>query len=113
MSPFMGCFTMNRLKELGFFVLVLLAGCPGIQALDERISARIRRADGLKPETTVAVVATTRMRSGPGTEYPVIRTLKKGVEVVPLGTTGTWRAIRIGPESGFIRRRDLEPVARP
>ena len=58
---------MNRLKELGFFVLVLLAGCPGMQALDERISARIRRSDGLKPETTVAVVATTRMRSGPGT----------------------------------------------
>ena len=112
MSPFMGCFTMNRLKEL-FFVRALLAGCQGIQALDERISERIRRSDGLKPETTVAVVATTRMRSGPGTEYPVIRTLKKGVEVVPLGTTGTWRAIRIGPESGFIRRRDLEPVARP
>lgn len=104
---------MNRLKELGFFVRALLAGCQGIQALDERISERIRRSDGLKPETTVVVVATTRMRSGPGTEYPVIRTLKKGVEVVPLGTTGTWRAIRIGPESGFIRRRDLEPVARP
>jgi hypothetical protein len=50
----MGCFTMNRLKELGFFVLVLLAGCQSIQALDERLSERIRRANGLKPETTVA-----------------------------------------------------------
>ena len=79
---------MNRLKELGF-----LCWCCWLDARVSKRSMSVFRAhpssDGLKPETTVAVVATTRMRSGPGTEYPVIRTLKKGVEVVPLGTTGT------------------------
>ena len=106
---------MKCSKKGAFFLalLISLGGCQTVQILDERLSERIRRSSWLKPETTVAVVATTRMRSGPGTAYPVIRTLKKGVSVVPLGTTGTWRAIRIGPESGFVRNRDLEPVARP
>ena len=102
---------MKKLIALAVFT-VWMSGCQSIQALDERISERIRRSSWLK-ETTIAVLSTTEMRSGPGAEYPILRTLQKGQQVVPLGTADGWRAVRLGTESGFVRLEDLEPTERP
>lgn len=93
-----------------------LGGCETLKVVDARISARLERSGFLKPPTVWQVKpaktgTAVTLRSGPGTEHPVIRVLAVGETVTPLGITEGWRAVRMGgSETGFVRDRDLQPV---
>jgi hypothetical protein len=93
-----------------------LGGCETLKVVDARISARLERSGFLKPPIVWQVKpaktgTAVTLRSGPGTEHPMIRVLAVGETVTPLGITEGWRAVRMGgSETGFVRDRDLQPA---
>ena len=52
------------------------------------------------------------VRSGPGTEYPVVGKLEKGT-IVKVMTHSDWDFINYGPLQGYCATRYLEPVEEP
>jgi len=49
------------------------------------------------------------LRSGPGTEFPLVRRLPPGERVVVRATVGHWRAVHAGREHGYVPARALAP----
>ncbi|MBK8168572.1 MAG: SH3 domain-containing protein [bacterium] len=104
---------MKPLKKVWIFLTVLgLGGCQTVRVLDERVSARLQRSGWLRPAPAWVVRpakagAAVKLRAGPGTGHAAIRDLLPGEAVTPLGSVGAWRAVRVGPESGYVRSRDL------
>lgn len=75
--------------------------------------------EGVKPLNTPykAVVTTNsgslNVRSGPGTEYPVIGKLEKGATVTVVTHTGDWDYVNYGSLQGYCATRYLMPVEEP
>lgn len=106
---------MKHLKKFAILWVALgLGGCQTVRVLDERVSARLQRSGWLQPAPVWVVRKasagrTVVLRAGPGQEHAAIRALLPGEAVTPLGSVGAWRAVRIGPESGYVPARDLNP----
>lgn len=45
-----------------------------------------------------------RMREGPGTNFPIIDTLSKGLEVKITDSSGSWYKITVGSKSGWVHK---------
>ena len=88
--------------------LLGLAGCQTLQALDARWAAAVR---GEAPPAPAAldVRRSVGLRSGPGTEFPLVRRLPPGERVVVRATVGRWHAVHAGREHGYVPARALAP----
>ena len=88
--------------------LLGLAGCQTLQAIDARWAAAVRGEESPAPPA-LAVRRSVGLRSGPGTEFPLVRRLPPGERVVVRATVGHWRAVHAGREHGYVPARALAP----
>ena len=51
---------------------------------------------------------TLNMRSGPGTSYKVIKSLKKGAKVTIAATKGSWYKVKHGSTSGYVSKKYIK-----
>jgi hypothetical protein len=70
------------------------------------------------PQMVQVVAERLNLRAGPGTNYPVLATLRRGDEVEPLGeTTGSgadvWIRVRSGTQEGWVFRAFLREPTSP
>jgi len=86
--------------------LLGLAGCQTFQALDARWAVAVR---GDQPVPALAVRRSVGLRSGPGSEFPLVRQLQPGERVMVRATVGRWRAVHAGREHGYVPARALAP----
>lgn len=56
---------------------------------------------------TVKVNSTLNVRSGAGTQYSIVGSLKNGVQVEVLGQSGSWYQIRYGSINGYVSSQYL------
>lgn len=63
---------------------------------------------------TAKTICTTRtrvnVRKGPGIQYPVITTLKKGQKVTKVGTLGSWSVVKIQSKKYYIKSNYLKKL---
>jgi len=51
---------------------------------------------------TVKVSSTLNVRSGAGTQYKIVGSLKNGAKVTVLGKSGSWYEIKYGSITGYV-----------
>ncbi len=66
-------------------------------------------ADGLIPSQGQIIGNAVRMRTGPGTTYPILDTLNKGTEVEIIGKSGSWLQVMAENRSGYIHEDYIQP----
>jgi uncharacterized protein YgiM (DUF1202 family) len=108
---------LRRLSApLIFFVIAIVVGAPGCktgtQGVVESKERENRTGSVLDQTQPYIAIDDVNVRTGPGTQYPIITTVKKGTRVNVLVQENDWVQVvsRFGRPPGYIHERYVRPV---
>ncbi len=105
------------MKILLYFAIsfqVLIAGAmPVIAAGQVPTTGAATAALTPTPATVLVAVDVLNLRSGPGTNHPILARLTRNsrLDVTSRSQDGTWLAVRTGSRSGWVAARCVRPIA--